>query len=62
MDKLKMHSFNSMGRNIETVKAIAQMKLYYAFFHDSGMANDSIATNFDQGCEIYGSDTVRKVL
>ena len=62
MDKLKVHSFNSVGRNIETVKAIAQMKPYYAIFLDSGMANDSIATNFEQGCETYGSDTVRKVL
>jgi len=62
MDKLKMHSFNSMGRNIEKVKVIAQMKPYYAIFRDSGMANDSMATNFEQGCETYGSDMVRKVL
>lgn len=32
----------------ETVKAIAQMKPYYAVFRDSSMANDSVATNFDQ--------------
>lgn len=31
----------------ETVKAIAQMKPYYAVFRDSSMANDSVATNFD---------------
>ena len=62
MDKRKVPSFNSVGRNIETVKAVAQMKPYYAIFRDSGMANDSIATNFEQGCETYGSDTVRKVL
>jgi len=52
----------SVGRNIETVRAIAQMKPYYVIFRDSGMANDSVATNFDQGFETYGPDTVRKVL
>lgn len=46
----------------ETVKAIAQMKPYYAVFRDSSMANDSVATNFDQIFETYSSDTVRKVL
>lgn len=46
----------------ETVKAIAQMKPYYAVFRDSSMANDSIATNFDQIFETYSPDTVRKVL
>lgn len=46
----------------ETVKAIAQMKPYYAVFRDSSMANDSVATNFEQVFETYSSDTVRKVL
>lgn len=46
----------------ETVKAIAQMKPYYAVFRDSSMANDSVATNFEQIFETYSSDTVRKVL
>ena len=46
----------------ETVKAIAQMKPYYAVFRDSGMANDSVATNFEQIFETYSPDTVRKVL
>lgn len=46
----------------ETVKAIAQMKPYYAVFRDSSMANDSVATNFDQIFESYSPDTVRKVL
>ncbi len=46
----------------ETVKAIAQMKPYYAVFRDSSMANDSVATNFDQIFETYSPDTVRKVL
>ena len=46
----------------ETVKAIAKMKPYYAVFRDSSMANDSVATNFDQIFETYSPDTVRKVL
>ena len=46
----------------ETVKAIAQMKPYYAVLRDSSMANDSVATNFEQIFETYSPDTVRKVL
>ena len=46
----------------ETVKAIAQIKPYYAVFRDSSMANDSVATNFDQIFETYSPETVRKVL
>ena len=46
----------------ETVEAIAQMKPYYAVFRDSSMANDSVATNFDQIFETYSPETVRKVL
>lgn len=46
----------------ETVKAIAQMKPYYAVFRDSSMANDSVAINFDQIFETYSPETVRKVL
>ena len=46
----------------ETVKAIAQMKPYYAVFRDSSMANDSVATNFDRIFETYSPETVRKVL
>ena len=46
----------------DTVKAIAQMKPYYAVFRDSSMVNDSVATNFDQIFETYSPETVRKVL
>ena len=46
----------------ETVKAIAQMKPCYAVFRDSGMADDSVATNFDEIFKSYSPDTVRKVL
>ena len=45
----------------ETVKAIAQMKPYYAVFRDSSMANDSVATNFEQIFETYSPDAVMKV-
>lgn len=46
----------------ETVKAVAQMEPYYAVFRDSCMANDSVATNFDQIFATYSPSTVRKVL
>ena len=42
--------------------AIAQMKPCYAVFRDSSMANDSVATNFDEIFKSYSPDTVRKVL
>lgn len=46
----------------ETVKAVAQEKPYYAVFRDSSMANDSVATNFEQIFVTYSPETVRKVL
>ena len=46
----------------ETVKAIAMQKPYYFVMRDSSMANDSVATNFDQIFATYSPDTVRKVL
>lgn len=46
----------------ETVKAIAQRKPYYAVFRDNSMANDSVATNFDQIFASYSPSTIRKVL
>ena len=46
----------------ETVQAIAQKHPFYAVFRDSGMATDSVATNFDQIFETYSPRTQRKVL
>lgn len=46
----------------ETVKAVAEKKPYYAVFRDSSMANDSVATNFDQIFASISPDIVRKVL
>ena len=46
----------------ETVKAVAEKKPYYAVFRDSSMANDSVATNFEQIFASISPDTVRKVL
>lgn len=46
----------------ETVKAVAQKKPYYAVFRDNSMANDSVATNFDQIFASISPETVRKVL
>ena len=50
------------GVTTETVTAIAKRQPYYAVFRDSGMQNDSVATNFDQIFETYSPSTVRKVL
>ena len=46
----------------EVVTAIAKEKPFYAVFRDSGMANDSVITNFEQIFETYSPRTVRKVL
>ena len=46
----------------ETVKAIAQRHPFYAVFRDSGMATDSVATNFEQIFNTYSPKTQRKVL
>lgn len=45
----------------ETITAIAKQKPYYFVMRDSSMANDSVATNFDQIFATYSPDTVRKV-
>ena len=50
------------GVTSETVTAIAERQPYYAVFRDSSMADDSVATNFDQIFETYSPSTVRKVL
>ena len=46
----------------ETITAIAKQKPYYFVMRDSSIANDSVATNFDQIFATYSPDTVRKVL
>lgn len=50
------------GVTSETVTVIAKHQPYYAVFRDSSMADDSVATNFDQIFETYSPSTVRKVL
>ena len=46
----------------EVVSAIAKEQPYYAVFRDSGMASDSVLTNFDQIFASISPTTVRKVL
>lgn len=46
----------------EVVTEIAKQKPYYFIMRDSSMANDSVATNFEQIFAAYSPDTVRKVL
>ena len=46
----------------EIIKDIAGKKPYYAVFRDNSMANDSVATNFDQIFASISPETVRKVL
>lgn len=46
----------------EVITAIAKQKPYYFVMRDSSMANDSVATNFEQIFASYSPDTIRKVL
>lgn len=46
----------------ETVTAIAKQKPYYAIFRDSSIANDSVATNFEQIFNTYSPTTIRKII
>ena len=46
----------------EVVREIAKKQPYYAVFRDSGMASDSVATNFEQIFATYSPSTIRKVL
>lgn len=46
----------------DVITEIAKQKPYYFVMRDSSMANDSVATNFDQIFASYSADTIRKVL
>ena len=46
----------------KTVTEIAKKQPFYAVFRDSGMASDSVMTNFEQIFETYSPKTVRRVL
>ena len=46
----------------EVITEIAKQKPYYFVMRDRSMANDSVATNFEQIFVTYSPDTVRKVL
>ena len=46
----------------EVITAIAKQKPYYFVMRDSSMANDSVATNFDQIFASYSPSTIRKVI
>lgn len=46
----------------EVITEIAKQKPYYFVMRDSSMANDSVATNFEQIFATYSPDTTRKVL
>ena len=48
--------------NGDTITEIAKKKPYYFVMRDNSMANDSVATNFDQLFATYSPDTIRKVL
>jgi adenine-specific DNA-methyltransferase len=48
--------------NSEVITEIAKKQPYYAVFRDSGMASDSVASNFEQIFKTYSPTTVRKVL
>lgn len=46
----------------EVITGIAKQKPYFFVMRDSSMANDSVATNFEQIFAAYSPDTVKKVL
>lgn len=46
----------------EIIKKVAKQKPYYFVMRDSSMANDNVATNFEQIFVTYSPYTVRKVL
>ncbi|WP_245741873.1 hypothetical protein [Anaerobacillus arseniciselenatis] len=46
----------------ELITEIAKKQPYYAVFRDSSMANDSVATNFEQVFNTYSPTTIRRVL
>ena len=46
----------------DIVKAIAKKQPYYAVFRDSGIAGDSVATNFEQIFETCSPQTQRRIL
>ena len=46
----------------EVVMEIAKRHPYHFVLRDNSMANDSVATNFDQIFKEYSPDTIRKVL
>lgn len=46
----------------DVITEIAKQEPYYFVMRDSSMANDSVATNFDQIFATYSPDTVRNVL
>ena len=46
----------------DVITEIAKQNPYYFVMRDSSMANDSVATNFEQIFAAYSPDTVRKVL
>ncbi len=62
IDKEYLVACFDKGVTEKTVTTIAKMKPYYAVFRDSGMASDSVATNFDQIFRTYSPQTERKVL
>lgn len=46
----------------EIIKEIALKKPHYFIMRDSSMANDNVATNFEQIFATYSPDTIKKVL
>lgn len=46
----------------ETITKIAKETPYYFVMKDSSMANDSVATNFEQIFTTYSPETIRKIL
>ena len=52
---------NDFGGENEIIE-ITKQKPYHFVMRDGSMANDSVATNFDQIFASYSADTIRKVI
>lgn len=46
----------------KTIEAVAKKKPYYFVMRDFSLADDNVATNFNQIFEMYSPETIRKVL
>ena len=59
---MRRYLFSTENVTEDVITEIAKKQPYYFVMRDSSMANDSVATNFEQIFKTYSPDTTRKVL